>query len=344
MRSVASVPAPVLGRRSFLALAASLLAAPVAAQGAEARRYQIGFANLTEDLGTRLEGLGFTGADVRASFALAARALPVDMVFYDNDRNRAKTLANAEDAIARRLDLYIQYCDDAGANAEIAKRMKAAGTPVLAIAYPVPGSPLYGPDNTLAGRMAGEALAKFAASHWPAARAVAVIIGDLGNGGDHVPERVEGIAAALREGLPAAAQTRLDSNGNPALAESLLRRFATGESGSKLLVAALDDTTALLTKAAVETAGRSVDTAIVSQGCDRSVHGGANDKKEIDPNNRGSIVIGSVAYLLDRYGYEVLPLALKMLRGDPLPPRTTTRHMLVTAANVFTVYPPIDMN
>ncbi len=320
MRSVASVPTPVLGRRSFLALAASLLAAPVAAQGAEARRYQIGFANLTEDLGTRLEGLGFTGADVRASFALAARALPVDMVFYDNDRNRAKTLANAEDAIARRLDLYIQYCDDAGANAEIAKRMKAAGTPVLAIAYPVPGSPLYGPDNTLAGRMAGEALAKFAASHWPAARAVAVIIGDLGNGGDHVPERVEGIAAALREGLPAAAQTRLDSNGNPALAESLLRRFAAGETTSKLLVAALDDTTALLTKAAVE------------------------DKKEIDPNNRGSIVIGSVAYLLDRYGYEVLPLALKMLRGDPLPPRTTTRHMLVTAANVFTVYPPIDMN
>jgi len=27
-----------------------------------------------------------------------------------------------------------------------------------------------------------------------------------------------------------------------------------------------------------------------------------------------------------------------------VPPRTTTRHVLVTAANVFHVYPPIDMN
>jgi ribose transport system substrate-binding protein len=45
------------------------------------------------------------------------------MIFYDNDRNREKTLANADDAIARKLDLYIQYCDDAGANAEIGRRM-----------------------------------------------------------------------------------------------------------------------------------------------------------------------------------------------------------------------------
>lgn len=344
MRPGGLSPAPLLGRRTFLGLAAGLVACRAAGASAEARRYTIGFANLTEDPGTRLEGFGFTPADLRASFALAARALPVDLIFYDNDRNRAKTLANADDAIARKLDLYIQYCDDPGANREIARRMKAAGIPVLAVIDPVPGAPSYGPDNTLAGRMAGEALAKFATSHWQGARAAAVIIGDLGNAADHVPERVAAIAAALKERLPAAPQTPLDSTGNPALAESLLRRFAASESGSKLLVAALDDTTALLAKAAVEAAGRSVDTAIVSQGCDRSVHGGANDKKEIDPNNRGSIVIGSVAYLLDRCGYAVLPLALKMLAGEAVPSHTATRHVLVTAANVFTIYPPIDMN
>ena len=44
-----------------------------------------------------------------------------------------------------------------------------------------------------------------------------------------------------------------------------------------------------------------------------------NDRKEIDPNNRGSIVIGSVAFFLDRYGYEVLPLAMRMLRGEAVP-------------------------
>jgi ribose transport system substrate-binding protein len=337
------VPAPVIRRRYFLGLVASLAALPIEVR-AEPRRYRIGFANLTEDPGVRLEGLGFTGAAVRASFVLAAREQPVDMVFYDNDRNRKTTLANADDAIARKLDLYVQYCDDLNANIEIAKRMKAAGIPVLAIAYPLPGAPLYGPDNSLAGRLAGEALAKFANSNWRGRPAAAAIVGDLGNTGARVPERIEGIAAALKELLPAASQTRLDSNGNPAQAEAELRRFASAQSGNKLLIAALDDTTALMAKAAAEAAGRMPDTAIASQGCDRSIHGGSNDKKEIDPNNRGSIVIASVAYLLDRYGYEVLPLAIRMLNGEPVPPYTATRHVLATAGNIFTIYPPIDMN
>ena len=77
---------------------------------------------------------------------------------------------------------------------------------------------------------------------------------------------------------------------------------------------------------------------------DRTIHGGMNDRKEIDPANRGSIVIGSVAFYLDRLGYEVLPLAMRMLRGESLPARVTTRHTLVTAANVFIEYPPYDMN
>ncbi len=336
-------PAPVIGRRSFLGLAAAIAMWPSAAQ-AQQRRYKVGFANLTGDPGVRFEGLGFTATDVRTSVALAARARPLDMVYYDNDRNRAKTLANADDAIARKLDLYIQYCDDAAANAEIGKRMKEAGIPVLAINYPVPGSPFYGADNMLAGRLAGDALVKFAATAWRGEQVTAVIVGDLANAGDHVPERAEGISTALKAATPPIAETKLDSGGNPAQADALLRRYVAAHTTGKLLIAALDDTTALTAKATVEAANRALDTAIASQGCDRSVHGGANDKKEIDPTNRGSILIGSVAYLLDRYGYEVLPLAMKMLAGEPIPPRTTTRHLLVTAANVFHVYPPIDMN
>jgi hypothetical protein len=33
-----------------------------------------------------------------------------------------------------------------------------------------------------------------------------------------------------------------------------------------------------------------------------------------------------------------------MLRGEPVPPRTVTRHLLITASNVFVEYPPYDMN
>ena len=41
----------------------------------------------------------------------------------------------------------------------------------------------------------------------------------------------------------------------------------------------------------------------------------SSEKKELDPNNRGSVVLGSVAYYMDRYGYHALPLALRLLAG-----------------------------
>jgi hypothetical protein len=47
------------------------------------------------------------------------------------------------------------------------------------------------------------------------------------------------------------------------------------------------------------------------------------------------VVLGSVAYYMDRYGYDVLPLAQSLLAGETLPPRTVTQHILVTAVNVF---------
>jgi hypothetical protein len=47
---------------------------------------------------------------------------------------------------------------------------------------------------------------------------------------------------------------------------------------------------------------------------------------------------------MDRYGHEVLPLALRLLHGEKLPARTLTHHKLVTTETVFREYPPIDMN
>jgi ribose transport system substrate-binding protein len=334
-----------LRRRSVLgmALGAAAASAAGAASAQMPRRWRIGFANITEDPAERLEGLGFTGAEVRASFVYAARGRPVDLVFFDNDRNRDKALANAAEAVRQRLDLYVQYCADETANRQIGEQLKGAGIPVVAINHAVPGAALYSADNVHAGAIAGEALAAFALAHWPDQPLAAIILGDVAN--PAAAERAGGVAAALSERLPKAEPVRLDSFGNPGNAEGLMRGFAAQHADTKLLVAALDDASALAAKAAVEAVARSTDTVIASQGCDRSVHGGSNDKKEIDPQNRGSIVLGSVAYFLDRYGYDVLPLALRLLDNEAPPPGvTTTQHVLVTAANVFRIYPPIDMN
>ena len=259
--------------------------------------------------------------------------------------NGQRPIANAEDAVQRKVDLYIQYCDDQAANDEVARRLGAAQIPVLAVNFPVGNAPLYSADNREAGRIAGEALGKFALTTWPGrVLCAAAILGAVKDPAKTVQARIAGITEGLHRHLPEVVPSQLDSGGNFLDAQAQLRRFLAKESGAQALVATLDDTTALAAKLAAETAGRVPDTVIVSQGCDPSVHGGASSNKVIHPNNRNSIVLGSVAYFFDRYGSEILPLALKMLHGEPMPPRSFTGHVLVTAKNVFRIYPPIDMN
>jgi ribose transport system substrate-binding protein len=342
------MPALLLERRRCLrVLGAGVAAAAVLRGGLGAARAQeprrgVALANLTEEPGVTLEGTGFTGSDVRQSFALAVRQYPIELLFYDNQRDNARALANADDAIAKRVGLYVLYHRDPATNATIAGRLRAAGIPLLAVGYEAPGAPLYAADNLAAGTIAGGALGEFAARTWRNQPRQIVVVGPLR--AERIPDRVQGVTAGLRAHLPGAAPTMLDTQGNPAQVAPLLGKVLAAHPASKVLIAAIDDATALAAKAALEASGRLRDAAIVSHGVDRSIHGGMNDRKEIDPNNRGSIVLGSVAFYLDRYGYDVLPLVSRMLRGEPVPARTATPHRLITAANVFVEYPPADMN
>jgi ribose transport system substrate-binding protein len=330
-----------LRRRPLLA---GLLASGLGPARAETRRFRIAFANLDETTGVTLEGLGFTGADVRRSFELAARSLPVDMLCFDNAGDPARAIANAAAAIAARVDLLIEYNADADANAEIAHRLAAAGIPAIALVDPLPGAPLYGPDNHAAGQIAGRALGEFARDNWPGEQVLGVLIGDLADSSTAISDRVQGITDGVHETLPALKFAVLDTGGQSMRADALLTKFLLTQRGQRMLIATLDDLAAIYARNAIEMNRRQSDGIIVSQGLDHNIHGGASEKKELDPNNRGSVVLGSVAYFMDRYGYDVLPLAIRLLAGEAAPPRTVTKHVLVTATNVFREYPPFDMN
>ena len=66
-------------RRHFL-LAILAVASSARAANAEARRFRVAFANLNEEPGTPIEGLGFSGAEIRRSFELASRSLPLGAI------------------------------------------------------------------------------------------------------------------------------------------------------------------------------------------------------------------------------------------------------------------------
>jgi ribose transport system substrate-binding protein len=330
-------------RRHFLLTSLAMISSTLIAS-AEPRRFRVAFANLNEEPGTRIDGLGFTGSEIRRSFELASRSLPVEMIYYDNGGDGDKALGNAKDAVASKVDLLIEYNSDARANVEIGRVLETARIPLLAVNYSVPGAPLYTADNIGAGRIAGQALGKFAKENWSDQTLVAAILGDVSDPSAAVAARIQGVTEGLRQELPDLSPARLDSAGHSVRAGGVLSKFLTAQTRRKILVATLDDASALAAKSAVEAAGRISDCVIVSQGADRSIHGGASEKKEIDPANRGSVVLGSVAYYFDRYGYEILPIALRMLRGDQVPSQTSTKHIMISAKNVFREYPPYDMN
>ena len=135
----------------------------------------------------------------RASSSRRARC-PIDLVFYDNHGDDARAIANAEAAIARKVDLYVQYHRGGTANAAIAQKLKAAGIPVLAVNEAVPGAPLYSLDNAMAGRIAGDALAQFAGRTWAGQPTVAVVIGRVSTNTERVRRRQAD--DALRKRLP----------------------------------------------------------------------------------------------------------------------------------------------
>ncbi|MBZ5529671.1 MAG: LacI family transcriptional regulator, partial [Acidobacteriia bacterium] len=60
---------------------------------------------------------------------------------------------------------------------------------------------------------------------------------------------------------------------------------------------------------------------IVGQGADRRV------REEL--RYPGSRIIGSTAYEPERYGEKLIPLALKILHGEPVPPAVYVEHTFV---------------
>jgi ribose transport system substrate-binding protein len=53
----------------------------------------------------------------------------------------------------------------------------------------------------------------------------------------------------------------------------------------------------------------------------------------------GTRLVGSVAYFPERYGEELIPLALNILRQRPAPATVFAKHQLLTPRNVDLVYP-----
>lgn len=97
------------------------------------------------------------------------------------------------------------------------------------------------------------------------------------------------------------------------------------------LVGTVNDICALAALRAFEEAGVGPLGAVIGQNAIREA------RNEL--RRPGTRLIGTVAYFPERYGDELLPLALNLLEHKPVPPATFVKHQLLTPKNVDLIYP-----
>lgn len=262
---------------------------------------------------------------VTSSLRAAAAGSGVDLLVLDNKYDAATAIKNAEEFVRAQVDLIIEFQVDRRVAPVIADKIAAAGIPLIAIDIPHPHATYFGVDNYRVGHEAGALLGKHAIQHWGGK--VKWVIGlDLEEAGTLVRSRItgafDGIAAEIPT-LPIESFVRIDGRGLREKSYRLLLDFLSRHPKDRnILIAAVNDTSALGAVQAVRELKRSKHVAIVGQDCIPEI---------VDEMRQpGSPVIGSVSHEASEYGPRLIELGLSLLRGRNVPPYNYINHKLVT--------------
>lgn len=290
----------------------------------------IGFANQSEDLPFAI--------DVRRSLERAAADVgSIDLVVADNRLSGEEALRVADKLIQRNINLAIEYQIDYKAGNLIMNKFQQADIPVIAVDIPMVGATFFGVDNYRAGHMAGTALGEWVKREWNG-RIDHLLVLEEPRAGSLPEARIQGQLDGLQEVLGAIAADHihtLDSGNTSAVSETAVTDLLqTIPDSHHSAIVSFNDEAAFGALQAARKANRELDVVIVGQGADRLIHGEIRDKQ--------SRLIGSTAYMPERYGEKLMELALKILRGESVPPAIYMNHVFINADNIDLYYPSAE--
>jgi ribose transport system substrate-binding protein len=285
-------------------------------------------------LGYAAQGVdyGFS-KEVSASLARAAAAEGIELISVDNQYNRKIAQRNADYLVKEKVDLVIEFQTDEEIAPVVAEKYREAGIPMIAIEVPHPGAVYYGGNNYEAGLIAGRCLGRWVKRRWRG-EADEIVLLELVRAGNLPRMRLTGLLVGVREILPRLVNCPVTYlNGDGRFGESLeaVRKHLRSARASRIMVGAINDTSALGALRAFQEAGRS--EACVLVGHNASPEGRMELRQ---PNTR---FVGSVAYFAERYGDELIRVSLDILNRRAVPPAVFVKHQLVTPENVDHIYP-----
>jgi len=125
--------------------------------------------------------------------------------------------------------------------------------------------------------------------------------------------------------------TYLDGDGKLGESFEAMRRHLRSSRAPRFLIGAINDPSALGALRAMQEAGRVNGCAVMGQN--------ASPEGRAELREPGTRLIGSVAYFPEKYGAEIVAVALDILNRRPVPPAVFAKHQLVTPENVDHIYP-----
>ena len=266
---------------------------------------------------------------VSQSVTAAAAAAGVELLVLDNRYAPDVAVRNAEEFVARRVDLVLEFQVEEVVAPRIAHIFKKAEIPLIAIDVPHPNATYFGVDNFEAGYEVGTILAQHAKLKWKGKVERVVGIG-FSEAGSFVQSRITGAFDGMRDRLhelPPDCLMQIDGRGLREYSLKAMRDVLKGHKpGEHILVAASNDTSALGALDAVRECGCESDVAIVGQDCIPEV---------IEEIRKGSAIIGSISHEVETYGPRLVQLGIALLRGNIVPPYNYVRHRAVTRESLL---------
>jgi ribose transport system substrate-binding protein len=271
--------------------------------------------------------------EVSESVQRAARAEGIELISLDNRYSAKTAQRNADLLVREKVDLVIEFQTDENIAPIVAAKYREANIPLIAIEIPHPGATYYGANNYEAGLIGGRYLGRWAKQWWHGVVDEIVML-ELPRAGNLPKMRLTGMLAGMKEVLPVLDRcpvTFVDGDGKFSDSFDAVRRHIRATRSRHLLVGAINDASALGALRAFQEAGRTEYCAVMGQN--------ASPEGRMELRQRDTRLIGSVAFFPEKYGDELIRVALDILNRKPVPPAVFIKHQLITPESVNHYYP-----
>ena len=271
--------------------------------------------------------------EVSESVQRAAANEGIELICLDNRYSPKIAQRNADVLVRERVDLVIEFQTDETIAPIVAAKYHEAGIPMIAIEIPHPGATYFGANNYEAGLIGGRHLGRWAKQTWQG-QVDELVLFELARAGSLPKMRLTGMLFGVRAFLPKLEDRQVTYiNGDGRFGESFeaMRKHLRTSRAQHILVGAINDASALGALRAFQEAGRTEYCAVMGQN--------ASPEGRAELREPGTRLIGSVAFYPERYGEELMRVALDILARRATPPAVFVKHQLITPETVNHFYP-----